>query len=129
MPPCPTGHCTALSAPTFDFQVALGDALRASVSSLYLLDRDGAYLTLAATTGLDRFQIDPVFSGSQLTDIRSTVGKQITPELLVTYSQSLNSDKESVVQLEWRLANSITLQALRDENGVYSINVRRRQRF
>ncbi len=79
--------------------------------------------------GLDRFQIDPVFSGSQLTDVRSTVGKQVTPNLLVTYSQSLNSDKESVIQLEWRLGQSVTLQALRDENGVYSINVRRRQRF
>jgi signal transduction histidine kinase len=33
------------------------DALHAEVSSLYLLDRDGAYLTLAATNGLDRFQI------------------------------------------------------------------------
>jgi signal transduction histidine kinase len=33
------------------------DVLHADVSSLYLLDRDGAYLTLAATTGLDRFQI------------------------------------------------------------------------
>ncbi len=33
------------------------DALRANVSSLYLLDRDGATLTLAATTGLDRHQI------------------------------------------------------------------------
>jgi signal transduction histidine kinase len=33
------------------------DALRASVSSLYLLDRDGVNLTLAATNGLDRFQI------------------------------------------------------------------------
>ncbi|MFI5227357.1 MAG: ATP-binding protein [Candidatus Limnocylindrales bacterium] len=33
------------------------DALRADVSSLYLLDRDGAHLTLAATTGLDRYQI------------------------------------------------------------------------
>jgi signal transduction histidine kinase len=33
------------------------DALRADVSSLYLLDRDGARLTLAATTGLDRYQI------------------------------------------------------------------------
>ena len=33
------------------------DALRASVSSLYLLDRDGENLTLAATNGLDRFQI------------------------------------------------------------------------
>src|SRR6266508_964736 len=33
------------------------DALHAAVSSLYLLDRDGAYLTLAATNGLDRYQI------------------------------------------------------------------------
>ena len=33
------------------------DALHADVSSLYLLDRDGASLTLAATNGLDRFQI------------------------------------------------------------------------
>ena len=33
------------------------DVLHADVSSLYLLDRDGAYLTLAATNGLDRFQI------------------------------------------------------------------------
>ncbi|MBF8289686.1 MAG: Histidine kinase protein [Chloroflexi bacterium] len=33
------------------------DALHADVSSLYLVDRDGAYLTLAATNGLDRFQI------------------------------------------------------------------------
>jgi signal transduction histidine kinase len=31
--------------------------LHADVSSLYLLDRDGQYLTLAATTGLDRYQI------------------------------------------------------------------------
>ena len=33
------------------------DALHADVSSLYLLDRDGAYLTLAATNGLDRYHI------------------------------------------------------------------------
>ncbi len=33
------------------------DALHGDVSSLYLLDRDGAHLTLAATNGLDRYQI------------------------------------------------------------------------
>jgi signal transduction histidine kinase len=33
------------------------DVLHADVSSLYLLDRDGIQLTLAATNGLDRFQI------------------------------------------------------------------------
>jgi signal transduction histidine kinase len=33
------------------------DMLHADVASLYLMDRDGAYLTLAVTNGLDRFQI------------------------------------------------------------------------
>ncbi|MEA2536678.1 MAG: hypothetical protein QOF11_912 [Chloroflexota bacterium] len=33
------------------------DVLQADVSSLYLLDRDGLHLTLAATNGLDRYQI------------------------------------------------------------------------
>jgi signal transduction histidine kinase len=33
------------------------DALHADVSSLYLLDHDGSHLTLAATNGLDRYQI------------------------------------------------------------------------
>jgi signal transduction histidine kinase len=36
------------------------DALGASVSSLYLLDRDGTQLTLAATNGLDRHHIGRV---------------------------------------------------------------------
>lgn len=36
---------------------ATRDALGADVSSLYLLDRDGQHLTLAATNGLDRHQI------------------------------------------------------------------------
>lgn len=36
------------------------DALHAGVSSLYLLDRDGGHLTLAATNGLDRDQIGRV---------------------------------------------------------------------
>jgi signal transduction histidine kinase len=33
------------------------DALRADITSLYLLDRDGRHLTLAATNGLDKHQI------------------------------------------------------------------------
>jgi signal transduction histidine kinase len=36
---------------------ATRDGMRADVSSLYLLDRDGTRLTLAATNGLDRHQI------------------------------------------------------------------------
>lgn len=80
---------------------------------------------------LDRFEIDPVFSGtqSQTVDVRSTVGKQITPNLLVTYSQSFDTAKEPIFKLEWRISDTIVLQGRRDENGIYLIDIRRRQRF
>ncbi|HKF43693.1 MAG TPA: translocation/assembly module TamB domain-containing protein [Thermoanaerobaculia bacterium] len=78
---------------------------------------------------LDRFQIDPVFSASGPVDVRSTVGKQITPNLLVTYSQSFDTSKEPIVRLEWWLSDTVVLQGRRDENGIYLIDVRRRQRL
>ena len=79
---------------------------------------------------LDRFEIDPIFSGSQQTDLRTTVGKQITPNLSILYSQSLNdSSQEPIVRFEWRITDTIVMQGRRDENGVYLLDVRRRQRF
>jgi translocation and assembly module TamB len=77
---------------------------------------------------LDRFGIEPVFSGNQV-DVRSTVGKQITPNVLVTYSQSLDTAKQPIINLEWRLSDTITLRALRDENGIFVLDVRRRLRL
>ncbi|MEO8431953.1 MAG: translocation/assembly module TamB domain-containing protein [Acidobacteriota bacterium] len=78
---------------------------------------------------LDRFEIDPVFTGGQLADIRSTVGKQITPNLLVTYSQSFDTAKSPIVQLEWQVSNTVILRGRRDENGVLLLDVRRRTRY
>jgi translocation and assembly module TamB len=77
---------------------------------------------------LDRFEIEPVFSGNQV-DVRSTVGKQITPNLLVTYSQSLDTAKQPIINVEWRLTDTITARALRDENGILVIDIRRRLRL
>lgn len=77
---------------------------------------------------LDRFEIEPVFSGNQV-DVRSTVGKQITPNVLVTYSQSLDTAKQPIINLEMRLSDTITLRALRDENGILVVDVRRRLRL
>ncbi|HYK43021.1 MAG TPA: translocation/assembly module TamB domain-containing protein [Thermoanaerobaculia bacterium] len=78
---------------------------------------------------LDRFQIDPVFTGGQLSEIRSTLGKQIAPNLFVTYSQSLDTSKPPIVQIEWQVTNTVVLRAGRDENGVYLVDVRRRTRY
>ena len=62
-------------------------------------------------------------------DVRSTVGKQITPNLLVTYSQSFDTSREPIFRLEWWLSDTVVLQGRRDENGIYLIDVRRRQRL
>ncbi len=78
---------------------------------------------------LDRFQIDPVFTGSQVTTVRSTIGKQITQDLSVTSSIALDSSKEPIVRVEWQATNDILVQLIRDENGILSISVRRRQRL
>jgi uncharacterized protein involved in outer membrane biogenesis len=78
---------------------------------------------------LDRFEIDPIFSGSGPVDVRSTVGKQITPNLGVTYSQSFDTSHEPIFRVEWWLSDSVVLQGRRDENGIYLIDVRRRQRL
>ncbi len=78
---------------------------------------------------LDRFQIEPVFTGSQITTVRSTIGKQITQDLAVTSSIALDSSKEPIVRVEWQATNDILVQLIRDENGILSISVRRRQRL
>jgi autotransporter translocation and assembly factor TamB len=78
---------------------------------------------------LDVFEIDPVFSGGQLSDLRSKVGSQVTPNLLVTTSQSFDTSKAPIFEIEWRVSNTIIVRARRDENGVYLLDVRRRTRY
>jgi hypothetical protein len=78
---------------------------------------------------LDRFQIEPVFTGGQLTTVRSTLGKQITQDLSVTTSIALDSSKDPIIRVEWQASNTILVQLIRDDNGILSISFRRRLRL
>src|SRR3954462_6194259 len=68
------------------------DALHADVSSLYLLDRDGAYLTLAATNGLDRYQIGRA---------RVPFGEGVTGRVAAAREPALISDVRSDPRFLW----------------------------
>ncbi|HEY3202524.1 MAG TPA: translocation/assembly module TamB domain-containing protein [Thermoanaerobaculia bacterium] len=78
---------------------------------------------------LDRFQIDPVFEGSTLSTFRTTIGKQITPDLAVTSSVAIDSSKQPIIRVEWQATDTILVQLIRDENGILSLTFRRRLRF
>jgi hypothetical protein len=79
---------------------------------------------------LERFQIDPIFTSSGLAGATTTVGKQISPNWSVTYSQPLfdAGSREPVVEVEGRISQTWVLRLRRDENGVYLVDLRRRTR-
>lgn len=79
---------------------------------------------------LERFQIDPIFTSSGLAGATTTVGKQISPNWSVTYSQPLfeAGGREPVVEVEGRISQTWVLRLRRDENGVYLVDLRRRTR-
>lgn len=80
---------------------------------------------------LERFELDPVFFNGTFAGFTTTVGKQISPNWLVTYSQPLfeSGNREPVAQVEGRISRTWVLRMRRDENGIYLIDLRRRQRF
>jgi translocation and assembly module TamB len=80
--------------------------------------------------GLDRFQIEPVFTSSGLAGATTTVGKQISPNWSVTYSQPLfeAGSREPIIDVEGRISQTWTLRLRHDENNVYTIELRRRTR-
>lgn len=78
---------------------------------------------------LDRLQIDPVFVGSTFDAPRLTVAKRLSNELTVTYSYKASTDQEQVLLVEYQVSPKAFVQLLRDENGVYSAEVKIRQRL
>jgi len=78
---------------------------------------------------LDRLQIDPVFIGSSFDAPRLTVAKRLSSGLTVTYSYKASTDQEQVLLVEYQLSPTAFVQLLRDENGVYSAEVKIRQRL
>ena len=78
---------------------------------------------------LDRLQIDPVFIGSTFDAPRLTVAKRLSNDLTLTYSYKASTDQEQVILVEYQVSPSAFVQFLRDENGVYSAEVKIRQRL
>jgi hypothetical protein len=79
---------------------------------------------------LDRFQIDPAFStGSTFDAPRITVGKSLGKDFNATVSFVLSSNQQQIITLDYQLSPMAFLQARLDEYGVYSLELRFRQRL
>ncbi|MEO6327023.1 MAG: translocation/assembly module TamB domain-containing protein [Thermoanaerobaculia bacterium] len=117
--------------------VPTGSAPVSSDESIVSAARDliAGLVTQAATERtksffrLDRLQIDPVFIGSSFDAPRLTLGKSISKDLTVTYSYKASSNQEQVILVEYQLSPQAFLQFVKDETGVYSVDLKIRQRL
>jgi translocation and assembly module TamB len=84
--------------------------------------------------GLNRFSIDPLIAGrGNDPTARITVGRKVTKDLTITYSQNLTSSGQSgidrIVLIEYRLSNRLSVVGFRNERGEVGFDVRLRKRF
>jgi translocation and assembly module TamB len=80
--------------------------------------------------GLNRFSIDPslVRGATTTPTARLNVGKRITPDLSVLYSQDLRSNDVRLLSLEYTLRDWLSLMLTReDPTGGFGVDVRFRQ--
>ena len=80
--------------------------------------------------GAGKVKIDPAYVGSIGTSsARITVEQQLTPKITVTFATSVNASQRQLIAAQYQLSENVTIVASRDENGVFSIVYKLRQRY
>jgi TamB, inner membrane protein subunit of TAM complex len=78
----------------------------------------------------DRFRIDPVVeAGQPVSGIGVTVGKRLSKDVFVTYSTEPNTNRQYIVQVEWRLQRNVTLVLTQAGDGSYAVDAQWQRRF
>lgn len=104
---------------------------QAVAGGLLLEQLTGAVAGRARTLlDLDQLRIDPA-AMSQTGDptARVTVVKQLSPDWSVTLSTNLAANREEVVVSRWRLGPGVYLEAMRESDGSYSMEVKWKRRY
>jgi len=80
--------------------------------------------------GVDRFRVEPaVVEGSGDPTARVTLGKQVTPDLWISWTSVLGTTEEQLVRIEYQLTRGIRVTATREEDGSLGVDFRFDHRF
>jgi translocation and assembly module TamB len=80
--------------------------------------------------GVTHLKIDPMLQGIEnVPQARLTLEQQISKQITVTYVTNLSRTSEQIFRLEWALNREYSLIAIRDESGLFGIDVQYKRRF
>jgi hypothetical protein len=110
-------------------QARLAAAGAATLAASRLTEEVGLERGAERLLGLNRFSIDPSVLRGDFTNptARLTLGKRITPDLNVQYSQDLSSDAEHLFTLEYTLSDRLSILLTQAEPGGFGLDIRVRQ--
>ena len=81
--------------------------------------------------GVSRIKVDPEGLNTETTVGRGplvTIEQQVSNNLTLTYSTSVEQAAQQIIQVEYNLTHNISLVGLRDQDGVVSFDIRIRRR-
>ncbi len=110
----------------------VGQAQAGAAASSFLTEQLTGAVTSRARSllALDQLSVDPVAtSQTGNPTARLTVAKQLSRDWVVTVSTTFSSNREEVIVSRWRLAQGVFLEATRDTDGSYSLDVKWQRRY
>jgi translocation and assembly module TamB len=82
--------------------------------------------------GVSRIKIDPQGFTTETSSTQSgpavTIEQQVKNNLTLTYTTNVAGASQQIIQVQYNITRSVSIVALRDQNGVVSFDVRVRQR-
>lgn len=80
--------------------------------------------------GFDRLRINPTTeTGQGISGVSVTVGKRLSRDVFVTYTNLPGTDEQYVAQVEWQLNDSVTLVLTNTGRDYYAVDVQWEKRF
>jgi len=82
--------------------------------------------------GITRFRVDPFLAGTtneQNGAARVTIEEQVGQHFTVTYVTNVGGAQEEVIQVEYVVRPDLSVIALRDYNGTFSLDIVKKKRF
>jgi autotransporter translocation and assembly factor TamB len=80
--------------------------------------------------GLSSFNIDPAVGGyQQSSGVNIGMQKQVTKNLFFTFSVNTTTTQDATVQVQYQVTRHWSVEALRDEVGGYSLEIRSHRHF
>lgn len=136
-PPLPTGDILSLLALGYarqqeEMQAAGSQRSSTIGTSAFLSQALSSELTgrFQKLFGVSRVRINPnVLGPGSATGTRITVEQQLTHDITVTYVTNTAYSQERVIQFDWAVSDNVSLVGIRDQNGVFGMEIRFRRRF